>query len=142
MFNKRKSHLQRMKFCMKPTVAIANTDPELIEKCAETLNSFSVPFWVTHSYRKWRDPRNKDQSAIVIAGLKRVDAFLNTFGDHLRKQMQVDIFRQFIEHRLSVGYNDPYTDFEYGLYDKLRMVNQKGTLNDYTSSVADKATMI
>src|SRR5689334_20636976 len=94
-----------------PLIGIANTNFDLIEKCHLILDSYGIGHHVTTHYRR-QQHNNKPQKAIQLNGFKRVSKFLDIFGNHINKQKQVSILKEFISYRNSVNRYIPYGDKE------------------------------
>ena len=117
----------------QPVIGLANTNFELVEKCHQILNMFEIGHHISPTYYRKDTKNNKPQKAIQIRGFKRVKQFINIFGDFISKREQVNVFRDFISYREKVNRYTPYGEHEGNLLLKLRKLNQKGILRDYTS---------
>lgn len=131
--NLRKS--RRQTYIMKPVLGLANTDSALMEKCANILTKYGIAHYFYTKYRKNFGTNNKDQKCFVIVGLKRCKRFIDLFGKYIHKQKQIEAVSKFINHRLSVGYNELHGNYELSLYHEIRKLNQRGILRDYTPSL-------
>ena len=123
---------KRCEISASPLVGIANTNFELIEKCHIVLNTFNVGHHISSEYYRKDTKNNKPQKAIQLRGFKRVAKFIEVFGDYISKKEQVNVVRNFISHRIKVNRYTPYGEYEYNCLRKLRELNQRGILNDYT----------
>ncbi len=131
--NIRKSSKQ--KWTLKPVIGLSNTNFALLEKCHYILRIFKIGHHFTKHYRKsYFVGNSKPQKAIQIIGLKRVKRFIDVFGNAIAKKEHIAIVRRFMQHRLSVHRKYPYGELEQACYDKLRRLNQKGILRDYTQN--------
>ncbi len=113
-----------------PVIGIANTNFDLIEKCHRVLDHHGIGHHVSNY--KPRTEKNKPQKAVQVRGFKRASKFLEVFGDYVEKKEQAQVLRDFIAYRNKVNRYTPYGEYENSLLRKLKILNQKGILRDYT----------
>lgn len=118
-------------FSFQPIIGVANTNFDLVEKCHQILNSLYIPHHVTHHYRKAQH-NNSPQKAIQVVGFKRVLKFIEVFGGFVEKKGHLKIVKELIVYRMKMTRREIYGEYEDQLWRKLRELNHKGILRDYT----------
>jgi hypothetical protein len=112
-----------------PRASLINTDFTLIENCSRILNENNIGHYV--QLRKngcANNPMHKDAKVILIAGHKRILAFINTFLPFFRgrKASVAKLVKEYGEYRLSVPRSTPYTHIDVEYTNRVRTLNKKG----------------
>lgn len=114
-----------------PVISIANTDPNIIEACVQILNAHQVP-----TYVHW----NQKVGKVKITGAKRVLKFIELVEPAVKgnKQTQLHITQRWIQSRLGHEFvREPYTQFEWWLFKRLRDIHGKGRAEHIDRKVAE-----
>lgn len=109
-----------------PEIQVNNTHKETVDYISDLLKNLDIGHHVQIRYDK-KNRKHKVQYSIRIAGMKRVNRFLNIFNEYfITKKVQADLLQKFITYRLSVPCNTPYGEKEYIIYDNIRIANRLG----------------
>jgi len=105
-----------------PVIGFQNTNPAIIEALDDVLTKYSVGHWVG-----WREQRGfgcKPVGDVKIVGHKRIKRFLDVFGICARgKARQLELLREFINHRQDNPPPQPYNDIDDSFRVKIRQLN-------------------
>ncbi len=132
-----------------PEVVIANSNPEIITKCSETLKKLEIPHYIytPKRHRKEKIPVTR----ILIKGMKRINKFCQVLGQYpSAKLLQLNTLKEFCDMRLSIPLtelcNSTNTYSEKELWYKNRVSELNGLysskakiLRDYTLDALPKS---
>jgi hypothetical protein len=97
-----------------PEISVSNTDLKTMEEISLFLKEKNIGHHLENqSLKRTTECGYKPQYRLMIAGLKRGKKFLEILSPHLvTKRQQAEVLKEFIEYRLSVPQNTPYSEKE------------------------------
>lgn len=115
---KRNDHRPSRRLSYRASVVIANTDKETIDRTSEILHSFNIPHRICLAPSKngWRECWT-----VKIDGLKRMEKFVYFIEKYcFTKRHQVSLMKEFVEKRMAVNKNVPYSKRDHEIYEELK----------------------
>lgn len=112
-----------------PRIGLINTDRSLIDAACAVLKTFGVGHYIqTRKHGCANNVRHADAYQVNICGMKRVKTFLDALLPFLRgrKAETAQFVLAFVERRLALPKNSPYTKQDVELVNRVRSHNKKG----------------
>ncbi len=111
-----------------PYLSITGTNEILMQKAAEIIRSFDLPFILVE--RKSKNPKHRDVFRIHVTGLMRIEKWLIFLMPYLvGKKNQAEVVLQYIQNRKKVmklhPWFKPYSDEDLELYNKVHELNRR-----------------
>lgn len=106
-----------------PVIRLGNCDPDAIYEMGRILKLFNVGYRI---YLQTKYKENHAQCAVLgIEGCKRVQAFLETFGDFFfgRKRNNVRLFKKYIPIILGLHRDRQQKDYRIQMVNEFRAAN-------------------
>lgn len=108
--------------------SVPNTDFVLIEEISSALSRLGIGHYINLRANSQKNKNHADSKTIYVAGFKRVLKLLDAIQYRLRgeKRIVAQVVREFVERRLSLPRNAPYTSADLASIKLARSLNQKG----------------
>jgi uncharacterized protein (DUF2384 family) len=109
-------------FAYFPVIQITNTNTAIIQKADAIIKDSGLACMVYSKQPK----RGKPFQRLEVRGLKRVQRFMELFGDLFEcRKAQCALLREYVALRLSKQSHAPITSEEHGIAERLRGLNSR-----------------
>ena len=116
--------LYKAKRSYSASIKLVNTNPYIIEKCAEILDALEIKYL---TYDSWRAANQKPAKRLEIIGLGPLKRFFDILYPYFYCRLeQATVLRDFVELRQGKTTKDSCGDEEYSCYLLLKELNQRG----------------